>query len=100
MDYAWYLFGFKGRLNRANVWLAVPIILCLLMLLGILAMTLSKLFGGPKSISINIDDIFALLDPEFISFAVGNQSRSSRHQGDRNTLLPVDLSGHSDQAVA
>ena len=64
MDYAWYLFGFKGRLNRANVWLAVPIILCLMMLLGILAMVLTELFGGPKSISINIDDIFGLLDPE------------------------------------
>jgi len=64
MDYAWYLFGFKGRLNRANVWLALPIILCLMMLLAILAMTLSKLFGGPKSISINIGDIFGLLDPE------------------------------------
>jgi uncharacterized membrane protein YhaH (DUF805 family) len=64
MDYAWYLFGFKGRLNRANVWLALPIILCLMLLLSILAMILSKLFDGPKSISINVDDIFALLDPE------------------------------------
>ncbi|CAN7623228.1 DUF805 domain-containing protein [Bradyrhizobium sp. LjRoot220] len=64
MDYVWYLFRFEGRLNRANLWLAVPIVLCLMMLLGILAMNLTKLFDGPKSISINIDDIFSLLDPE------------------------------------
>ena len=23
MDYAWFLFGFKGRINRARYWLAV-----------------------------------------------------------------------------
>jgi uncharacterized membrane protein YhaH (DUF805 family) len=64
MDYVWYLFRFEGRLNRANVWLAVPIILCLMMVLGILAMIISKLFGGPASISLRIDDIFGALDPE------------------------------------
>lgn len=64
MDYVWYLFRFEGRINRANFWLAIPIILCLMMLLGILAIVVSKLFGGPASISFDISDIFRVLDPE------------------------------------
>jgi len=64
MDYVWYLFRFEGRINRANFWLAVPIILCLMMVLGILAIIVSKLFGGPGSISFRIGDIFGALDPE------------------------------------
>ncbi|MBR1144921.1 DUF805 domain-containing protein [Bradyrhizobium sp. AUGA SZCCT0431] len=64
MDYAWYLFRFEGRLNRANFWLAVPIVLCLMMVLAILAIIASKLFGGPESISFHIGDVFGVLDPE------------------------------------
>ena len=28
MDWTWYLFGFKGRIERAKMWLSVLIILC------------------------------------------------------------------------
>ncbi|MGH6909229.1 MAG: DUF805 domain-containing protein, partial [Phenylobacterium sp.] len=64
MDYVWYVFRFEGRLNRANFWLAIPIILCLMMVLGILVLISSKLFGGPASINFRVDDIFSALDPE------------------------------------
>ena len=29
MDWTWYLFGFKGRINRAKYWLAGLVIVCL-----------------------------------------------------------------------
>jgi uncharacterized membrane protein YhaH (DUF805 family) len=64
MNYGWYLFGFEGRINRANFWLAWPIMLCMMMLLAILTITVSKLFGGPGSFCVDIKDIFAVLDPE------------------------------------
>ena len=64
MDFAWYLFGFNGRINRAKFWLAGLIILCLMMLLGVLIITFGKLFGGPSSFNFDVSDIFAALDPE------------------------------------
>ena len=27
MDWNWFLFSFNGRINRAKLWLAVPVIL-------------------------------------------------------------------------
>jgi len=64
MDYGWYLFGFKGRINRANFWLAWPIMLCMMMLLALLTSTVGKLLGGLGSFGFDIKDIFAVLDPE------------------------------------
>jgi uncharacterized membrane protein YhaH (DUF805 family) len=64
MNYGRYLFGFEGRINRANFWLAWPIMLCMMMLLAILTITVGKLFGGPGSFCFDIKDIFAVLDPE------------------------------------
>jgi uncharacterized membrane protein YhaH (DUF805 family) len=64
MDYRWYLFGFGGRINRANFWLAWPIMLCMMMVLALLAITVGKLFGRPGSFCLDIKDIFAVLDPK------------------------------------
>ena len=36
MDWTWYLFGFKGRINRAKYWLAGLIIGCWMLLLATL----------------------------------------------------------------
>ena len=66
MDYVWYLFRFEGRINRANFWLAVPIILCLMMVLALLTITVGKFFGdsGSFSFGFGLDDIFAAFDPQ------------------------------------
>jgi len=56
------LFRFDGRINRAKFWLAGLFILCLMMLLGILIITVGKLFGGPSSFSFGLGDIVAALD--------------------------------------
>ena len=64
MDYAWCLFSFEGRINRAKFWLAMLNMLCLMMLLALSIITVGKLFGGPSSFSFRVEDIFGALDPE------------------------------------
>jgi uncharacterized membrane protein YhaH (DUF805 family) len=59
MDWVWYLFGFKGRINRAKMWLALLIIMCWMIFLG----GLTLVIGGLTSFRFGIDDIFAVLDP-------------------------------------
>ena len=65
MDYAWYLFGFKGRINRARYWQATLIIVCWMIFLGMLTVGLFHLFGGtgPIDIGYGIEDLFKILDP-------------------------------------
>ena len=64
MDFAWYLFGFKRRINRGKFWLALPTIFGLMMVLGILALIARKLVDFPGSMSIDVNDIFRVIDPE------------------------------------
>ena len=59
MDWTWYLFSFKGRINRAKMWLAVLIIICWMIFLGVLTLVI----GGLTSFGFGINDIFAVLDP-------------------------------------
>ena len=65
MDYAWYLFSFKGRINRARYWQATLIILCWMIFLGLLTIGLVRLFGGtgPIDIGYGIEDVFKIFDP-------------------------------------
>ena len=63
MDWTWYLFSFKGRINRAKMWLAVLVITCWMIFLGMLAVAASSVLGGPASFSFNINDLFRVLDP-------------------------------------
>jgi uncharacterized membrane protein YhaH (DUF805 family) len=63
MDYAWFLFSFEGRINRAKCWLAMLIILCWMIFLGLLIVAIGSLFGGPTSFSFGVNDIFRVLDP-------------------------------------
>jgi uncharacterized membrane protein YhaH (DUF805 family) len=65
MNYRWYLFGFAGRINRANYWLAMPIILCCMIMVGALMSVVSMATGSPvKSFNFSTGDIFAIVDPE------------------------------------
>ncbi|WFU33553.1 DUF805 domain-containing protein [Bradyrhizobium brasilense] len=62
MDWANYLFGFKGRVNRAKFWLAGLIIVCWMMFLALLAVSAG--LGGKNGFSFNVDDIFRAFDPD------------------------------------
>jgi uncharacterized membrane protein YhaH (DUF805 family) len=64
MDWVWFLFGFDGRINRARMWLAILIILCWMIFIGMLMLGIDGMFGSPvKSIHFGIDDIFGIVDP-------------------------------------
>jgi uncharacterized membrane protein YhaH (DUF805 family) len=64
MDWTWYLFRFDGRINRARFWLAMPVILGLLAVLGAVILAIQSLFGGPTPLSLGTKDIFKLVDPD------------------------------------
>jgi uncharacterized membrane protein YhaH (DUF805 family) len=64
MDWTWYLFRFDGRINRAKLWLAMPVVLGLLTVLGAVIVAIQSLFGGPTPFSLGTKDIFKLVDPE------------------------------------
>ena len=64
MDWTWYLFSFKGRINRAKLWLALLVILCWMIFLGGLVVAIGSLSGGAKSFGFRINDVFLILDPE------------------------------------
>jgi uncharacterized membrane protein YhaH (DUF805 family) len=64
MDWVWFLFGLKGRITRAGLWLALLVILCWMSLVAALIAGGSKLLGGPASFHFDVNDIFAALDPE------------------------------------
>jgi uncharacterized membrane protein YhaH (DUF805 family) len=69
MDWNWYLFSFKGRINRAKFWLSVPILLgwtlliMWLMLATITAFTATRAAHGHETLTVNfgISELFTLL---------------------------------------
>ena len=63
MDWTWYLFGFKGRINRAKYWLAGLIILCWMLFLAGLVIAAGLPFGGDTSFGFNVGDVFTIVDP-------------------------------------
>jgi uncharacterized membrane protein YhaH (DUF805 family) len=55
MDYAWFLFSFEGRINRAKYWLAALIILCWMIFVLMVLAALAGIFGiagGPFAIDV------------------------------------------------
>jgi len=74
MDWTWYLFGFKGRINRAKYWLAGLVILSFMLIfvalvqlslmINFVAHAMGAAHGkGAVSFGFDLDDIFAVLDP-------------------------------------
>jgi uncharacterized membrane protein YhaH (DUF805 family) len=64
MDWTWYLFGFKGRINRAKYWLAGLIIGCwMIFLMLLLFVPIGYLFGWPERLNFSIDNVFAIFNP-------------------------------------
>jgi uncharacterized membrane protein YhaH (DUF805 family) len=66
MDYVWYLFSFKGRINRARCWLAGLIIICWMIFLGLVLLGVAHLFGAalPHKLNFSPGLILNLLDPQ------------------------------------
>ncbi len=64
MDWIWFLFSFKGRINRAKLWLSLLVVLCWMIFAAALVAGAGKLLGGPTSFGFNLTDIFAVLDPD------------------------------------
>lgn len=64
MNWTWYLFGFKGRINRAKYWLAGLVIVCLMIVFAGLTVAVGLLSLTDKtSFGFDIDDVFRILDP-------------------------------------
>jgi uncharacterized membrane protein YhaH (DUF805 family) len=64
MDWTWYLFSFKGRINRAKYWLAGLIIGCwMVFLMLLLFVPIGYFFGWPNELNFSIDNVFAVFDP-------------------------------------
>ena len=71
MDWVWYLFAFDGRINRAKIWLAILIIVCWMLIIGMLMLGISEMFGNPaKSIHFNTSDVFSFVDPPSLRAAI------------------------------
>jgi len=71
MDWVWFLFGFDGRINRAKLWLAMLVILCWMIFIGMLMLGIDKLFGSPlETIHFGINDIFGIVDPAVLRAAL------------------------------
>jgi uncharacterized membrane protein YhaH (DUF805 family) len=74
MDWTWYLFGFKGRINRAKYWLAVPIMLAFLLafvwlvhlclMIDFVSHAMAAAHGkGEVSLHLGLKDIYSVFDP-------------------------------------
>jgi uncharacterized membrane protein YhaH (DUF805 family) len=72
MDYAWFLFSFEGRINRAKYWLAGLIIGCWMIFLTGLVLGIAKVLGAaaPASFGFSIDDVFRMVDPAALRSAI------------------------------
>ena len=57
----WYLFGFRGRINRAKMWLAVLIGMCWMLFMAVLTGATST--STTDSVEFDVYDIFRVLDP-------------------------------------
>jgi uncharacterized membrane protein YhaH (DUF805 family) len=64
MDWAWFLFSFKGRINRAGLWLALLTLICCMVFISVLITGMGRLLGGPTAFAFSVNDVFATLNPE------------------------------------
>jgi uncharacterized membrane protein YhaH (DUF805 family) len=93
MDYAWFLFSFEGRINRAKYWLAGLIIVCWMIFLAGLALGIAKVLSaaGPASFGFRTDDIFRMVDPATFRSAIDKLSNGG--------LTAATLIARSVQAI-
>ena len=63
MDWTWYLFRFDGRISRARLWLAIPLLFGLMMTVGLAVVAIQGLFGRAAPFHFGASDLFKLVDP-------------------------------------
>ena len=63
MDWTWYLFRFDGRISRARLWLAMPLLFGLMMTVGLAVVAIQGLFGRAAPFHFGASDLFKLVDP-------------------------------------
>jgi uncharacterized membrane protein YhaH (DUF805 family) len=61
MDWNWYPFSFRGRINRGKMWLAVLVIVCWMMFLAFVTVATGIVSDG--TLSFDIEDLFHVIDP-------------------------------------
>ena len=64
MDWTWYLFRFDGRISRAKMWLAIPVLFGLLTTVGLAVIAIQSLFGRAVPFHFGASDLFKLVDPD------------------------------------
>src|ERR1700733_5107749 len=91
MDWSWFLFGFGGRINRAKYWLAILIVVCWMMFLGLLTLAVAKVVGAPpKSLHLGVNDVFSVVDPA--SFRAAVAAFQQGNLASAGHLIPMVLS--------
>ena len=101
MDWTWYLFSFEGRINRAKMWLAVLVIVCWMIFLGVLIVAVEQcLRRRSHRSSFGVSDIFRILDPAtYRSLSLtGLVHAGAKAIG--NGAVRLGLPRHLDQAAA
>jgi uncharacterized membrane protein YhaH (DUF805 family) len=91
MDYAWFLFDFVGRINRARFWLAVLMIACWMGFLSALAVGSAKLFGSGamNRFGFDLNDIFSVLDPS--TYLSAREIIRSGTQAPADYMIPLSF---------
>ena len=101
MDWTWYLFGFKGRINRAKCWLAGLIISCwMVFLMLLLILPIGYLFGSPVNFNFSIDNLFVIFEPGVVSRAVAVRYRRDRPQRSLHAAVSVGVPCDDREAPA
>jgi uncharacterized membrane protein YhaH (DUF805 family) len=87
MDYAWFLFDFDGRINRAKFWLSALIIMCWMLFLSLLVAGTARRFGGSlDAFGFDTSSIVRIVDPTAPSaFEIIRNGRSTS----ADNLIPL-----------
>jgi uncharacterized membrane protein YhaH (DUF805 family) len=64
MDWTAFLFSFRGRINRASIWLGLLVIFCWMIFVLALVAAAGGLLGATGSFHLGVNDVFRLVDPE------------------------------------
>jgi uncharacterized membrane protein YhaH (DUF805 family) len=89
MGYAWYLFRFEGRLNRARFWVAGLMMIGGALFLSMVLLAVAKLLGNTTPLWFCFDgsDVFRIVDPTWLRVAIGEFRNADL--GSTATLLPL-----------
>lgn len=56
-------FSFDGRINRGRFWCVIVFVMVAMLAFGGMVVAVGSFGNGPKSFSVNVYDVFALVDP-------------------------------------